>query len=166
MLSLTHVVGIDPGIVHTGAVRLVVVPRHRMLYVTHGVISGLNPQKVKAFTDYEPAEALGHRPTIFIEGYRARSHFQQDADMLKGVRDIKAATRGKVLHNTGIKKVVKRSLLEVLGLWSFSTPTNHDDLRSAARILVLGMLKDEEMNQLLTYILIDHLEGNLWAITA
>jgi hypothetical protein len=57
-------------------------------------------------------------------------------------------------------------LLEVLGLWSFSTPTNHDDLRSAARILVLGMLKDEEMNQLLTYILIDHIEGKPWAITA
>jgi hypothetical protein len=64
----------------------------------------------------------------------------------------------------GVKKIVKPAVLITLGAWLFSTPTHHDDLRSAARIAVLGMMKDPEMNLLLADIIRDHLGGQPWTI--
>jgi hypothetical protein len=64
----------------------------------------------------------------------------------------------------GVKKVVKSPLMELLGVWDFRLKTHHQDLRSAARIALLGMLKDDHLNKLLTDVVADHLRGENWNV--
>jgi hypothetical protein len=60
--------------------------------------------------------------------------------------------------------VVRRQLMELVGVWSFTTSTHHQDLRSAARIALLGMLKHAVTNELLADIVADHLKGTTWQV--
>lgn len=161
-MKVTHGVGIDPGMVHTGCVRAVFKPELRRLLVEHHVVLGNNAPAVNAWIDKSPG--THGQPYIFIEDYNPRSAFSQDRDMVVAVRELRQMTGGKVLSNTGVKQVIRRPLMEVLGLWRFSTPTHHQDLRSAARILVYGMLKDDELNAVVTQVLMAHLEGNPWTV--
>lgn len=160
MAQDTHIVGIDPGIVHTGVVSLRFLPKMREVHVKDHVTLGPDPVDVGDWVVANCHDGL--RPTIYIEGFRARSNFGHDQEMQVAVAAMRTATGGKVLDNTGIKKVVKRPVLELLGVWKFSTPTNHDDLRSAARIAVLGMLKHH--NELLADVVRDHLDGRPWDV--
>jgi hypothetical protein len=160
-------VGIDPGLVHTGVVSLMFVPDQCLVEIDHEVVLGPDATAATMW-------AMGRRqrklqwyfvpPKVFIEGYRPRGNFGTNTEMVKAVQEFRAATKGQVLDNTGVKKVVRRGLLELLGCWKFPTPTNHDDLRSAALIAVLGMLKDEQMNRLLADIVRDHLDGATWTV--
>lgn len=162
-MNVTHVVGVDPGLVHTGVVDLLFQPDHHHITVTHEAIAGPDGQAIRRWVDgrYGPA------PITFIEGYRPRSHLHTDAEMTKAVLEMKKALPGsKVLLNTGVKKVVKQPLMELLGCWKFSTVTHHQDLRSAARIALLGMLKSEPLNRLLTQVVTDHLRGETWHVSA
>jgi hypothetical protein len=43
--------------------------------------------------------------------------------------------------------------------------THHDDLRSAARILVLGMLKNPMLNEVLSDYVRDRIKGRPWDTT-
>lgn len=160
-MSVTHVVGIDPGLVHTGVVQWFFTPEQKDIRVYAEAILGPDATSTAVWINRSV-----HFPTphIFIEDYRPRSHFNTDARMGKAVQEFRAVTRGRVLDNTGVKKVVRRELLELVGGWKFSIRTNHDDLRSAARIAVLGMLKDEQMNHLLADIVRDHLNGETWTV--
>lgn len=158
----THIVGVDPGLVHTGVVRLLFVPSVREVHLEHEAIAGPD---AKATADWISTGEFVE-PTVFIEGYRPRSHFNSDAQMTAAVQQIRAATGGRVLLNTGVKKVVKQPLMELLGCWKFSTVTHHQDLRSAARIALLGMLKQESFNVLLTSVVRDHLAGRTWRVSS
>jgi hypothetical protein len=154
------VVGVDPGLVHTGVVSLLFKPDAKEILVSDRVVLGPNAADVKA-----AVPLCGPAPHIFIEGYRPRSHYDSDQRMVSAVSEIRAATKGTVLQNTGVKKVVKQPLMELLGCWKFSTVTHHQDLRSAARIALLGMLKDDLLNSLLTDVVRSHLAGRTWACT-
>jgi hypothetical protein len=159
-MSVTHVVGVDPGLVHTGVVQLCFRPERQHITISSHAVVGCKADEVQRIVTH-----AGLKPdAIFIEGYRPRSNLNSDKRMVEGVAEIRKATKGTVLLNTGVKKVVKKSLMELLGVWSFSTVTNHQDLRSAARIALLGMLKDEQMNRLLSDIVRDHLEGRDWHV--
>lgn len=156
-MSVTHVAGIDPGLVHTGVVYMAFDHGQHIIEVDHEAVAGFDTTRIKQF--------LGStRPHIFIEGYRPRSNLNSDKRMVEGVAKIRAATGGIVLNNTGVKSVVKKPLMQLLGVWSFSTKTHHQDLRSAARIALLGMMKDEDMNRLLADIVRDHLAGSDWRV--
>lgn len=161
-MSVTHVVGIDPGLVHTGVVGLLFDDTNHSISVTSLAVSGPDAHVVSA-----SIPQYGKAPAIFIEGYRPRSHLQQDKQMAQAVTDMKRALPGSiVLDNTGVKKVIRQSLMELVGCWRFTTPTHHQDLRSAARIALLGMCKDEEMNRLLATVVADHLDGRTWNVAA
>lgn len=155
-----YVAGVDPGLVHTGVVRLEFEPEFREITVCHTVINGPSPSQVRhaAFANFDLAD---HG---FIEGYRPRSNLGTDKRMVEAVQAIRQATGFKVLLNTGVKKVVKQPLMDLLGVWKFSTPTHHDDLRSAARIALLGMLKDDGLNALVTDVVRSHLAGRTWRV--
>lgn len=160
-MSVTHVVGVDPGLVHTGVVRLMFSPGLKRVEVQHAAIAGPDVAAVRRFAHSEPM------PRVFIEKYQPRSHLSTDARMTVAVAEMKAAMPGsEVLLNTGVKKVVRKPLMEMLKCWSFPTTTHHQDLRSAARIALYGMLKDEEMNWLLANIVRDHLTGVAWDVDA
>ena len=169
-MSVTHVVGIDPGLVHTGVVELVFSPKLKKVQVQHEAVSGPDAAAVKDFITRpvtDPDLWRGGPPRIFIEKYQPRSHLNTDARMTVAVAEMKAALPGsEVLLNTGVKKVVRRPLMEILQCWSFPTVTHHQDLRSAARIAIYGMLKDEQMNRLLADIVRDRLDGVAWDVDA
>lgn len=160
-MSVTHVVGIDPGLVHTGVIGLAFNPHTRSVLVRHEAVSGADTSAVQQWINHKM-----HCPhAIFIEKYQPRSHLNTDAAMTQAVTDMNRALPGsQVLLNTGVKKVVKRPLLELLGCWQFSTVTHHQDLRSAARIALLGMLKDELLNRVVADVVQAKLKGRPWNV--
>lgn len=164
-MSVTHIVGIDPGLVHTGVVRLVFDTSRKSFWTDHVAVAGPNVVDARTWIN-QPVLKLP-APEVFVEGYRPRSHYGTDSRMLDAVSSFRSGIPGaKVLDNTGVKKVVRRDLMELLHCWKFSTVTNHDDLRSAARIALLGMLKDDVHNELLADVVKATLDGEPWVVTA
>lgn len=150
--------GVDPGLVHTGVVHMEVNDLTREIIITHEIVMGPNVDAVNAFL---LAQSTG---PVYIEGYRTRGQFSTNDRMIRAVADMKAGLpHSKVIANTGIKKVVKPKLLQVLHLEKFPT-THHQDLQSAARIMVLGMLKNPEQNSVLAGVVSDHISGVAWSI--
>ena len=131
--------------------------QHKTIAVYSHVVNGLDPIAARKWIDDKQA-------FVFIEGYRARSNFNTDQRMVSGVTEFRRELGGTVLQNMGVKKVVKSPLMELLGVWKFDQVTHHQDLRSAARIALLGMLKDDHLNKLLTTVVADHLEGEGWHV--
>lgn len=144
--------------VHTGVVMFWFQDDVPQIQVHHTAIVGPDADAVLDWINTSEPDAT------FVEGYRPRSHFDTDARMTKAVQDMRQLPNVTVLMNTGVKKVVKRDLMQLLGVWDFATPTHHQDLRSAARIALLGMLKHEPYNRLLTQVVKDHLAGRTWPI--
>lgn len=160
-MKTTTVLGVDPGLVHTGLVLMQFEPSLKRITVEHEAVAGIKPDVTSDWIDSHPTMLPDE---TFIEGYRPRSHLNSDALMVAGVSELRKELKATVLMNTGVKKVVKRPLMELLGVWSFATPTHHQDLRSAARIALLGMLKHEPFNRLLTQVVQDHLAGRTWSV--
>lgn len=159
-MNPVDIVGVDPGLVHTGVVLMYFDPDNREITVDTEAVVGPDADALKTWLRASAAPTA----RVFIEGYRPRSNLNSDARMIKAVSDMRDATKGKVLLNTGVKKVVKEPLMRMLGVWKFSTVTHHQDLRSAARIALLGMLRDPELNHLLADITRDHLDGSPWDV--
>jgi len=144
-MSVCTTVGIDPGLVHTGVVAVRLNINSLVLSSSHELFLGPDVQAVKQWVWQID------KPVVFIEKYRPRSHYGTDERMVKAEAEFKRAMpKATLLDNTGVLKIVTQDLLELLGLWKFATPTHHQDLRSAARIAVLGMLRNPEMNGHLT----------------
>lgn len=59
------------------------------------------------------------------------------------------------LDNMDSKNVVKNDLLKLFKLYSFSTRSHHQDLRSAARIMLFGALKQNDTNALIADVVRD-----------
>ena len=158
-------IGIDPGIVHTGIVVASFDDVAQQILVEHVVIEGKNhPAAARA-----ALESMGYyrNPNTysFIETYRERgTAYATNPQMRKLVQDFEEQfPQAKLVDNTGSKHVVKPHLLQLLGLDKFPT-THHQDLQAAARILVYGALKDALLNQLLSQVVRDHLDGQTWTV--
>lgn len=162
----THIGGVDPGIVHTGVVGIEFDQPNRLVTVRSIVAAGAKPEDAAA----EAAQffvAWGIRADhTWIEQYRDRGNLNSNSHMHNAVRLARFATGGKILDNTGIKKVITDDLMKLIGCWKFSTPTHHQDLRSAARIALLGYVKTEHGNALVADIVRDHLNGRTWDVAS
>jgi hypothetical protein len=161
--NVTHVVGVDTGLVTTGVVRMVFRSKQQAIEISHEAVKGPDSKAVKDWVE-NPLN-VKVPPAVYIEAYNPRHHYKQDQRMVISVQAMRQFTGGTVLPNTAVKKVVRRGLMELVGVWSFGTVTHHQDLRSAARIALLGMLKDQQMNQLLADVVRDHLAGNTWSVS-
>jgi hypothetical protein len=163
---IQHIVGIDPGLVHTGLVRMVFDSSFCTVTLEHEVISGAQPSEDQAKqANLWAKQTPPTRPAyVYIEGYKPRHHYGSDPKMIALANEMRRWTGGKVLLNTGVKKVVKKDLMILLGVWQFGTVTHHQDRRATARIALLGMLKDPALNRVLADIVRDHLNGATWAI--
>lgn len=158
------VIGVDPGIVHTGILMLDFNVEQRELTVDHAVVDGLDAQVARIEID---RIAEGKRLSlldIFIERYRPRSGFTQNQDMMAANQTFSTTLQGKLLQNTGVKKVVTQELMKLLHVWQFATTTHHQDLRSAARIALLGMMLDDKLNQVLYIYTTDNIDGRDWNV--
>ena len=170
-MDSVHVIGIDPGLVDTGLVALSLDKGtlsldkgQRTITVQHAVVEGYDVDKIEEWVRARP------RSEVFAEKYRPRKHLSSDERMVKGEALLKSRlAQGMhlplhLLNNTGVKTTVKPGVLQLLGLWKFSTSTHHQDLRSAARIAVLGMLKHPDMNRLLADVVRDAINGSTWRV--
>jgi hypothetical protein len=157
-----HIVyGIDPGLVHTGVVGLAFDPTKRELQVRPTVVPGADATTMTNSL----GERLGWVRHVFIEGYKPRSHYDTDNRMVTAVSEIHKKIPGsKVLLNHGVKKIIRKPLMDLLEVWNFNTPTHHQDLRAAARIALLGMVKDDTLNACLTQVVTDYLDGRRWDV--
>lgn len=163
-------IGIDPGIVDTAAVRIEldltmytwsVKPR-----VWHNVTTRVGQNNIKVSQTFldELQYFCYEKPAahVYVEGFRQRGRdTKSDARMLKLVDEIKRTTRGRVVDNTGIKKIVTEPMLKLFQANRFEY-TNHSDLKSAARVALAGGIKDEDLNPLLAQFVVDNLEGSPW----
>jgi hypothetical protein len=157
MTKVAHVVGIDPGLVHTGCVRMVFDSMAQELLLGSEVVNGLDVPATAAW--------VGHSPHVYIEGYRPRHNLSSDQRMVAGVADMrKGIPHSQVLNNTGVTRVVPATLMQMLGVWDWDQSTHHQDLRSAARIALLGMMKNPVLNQVLSARVRDHLAGRAWKV--
>ena len=162
MMSVAHVIGIDPGLVDTGVVAMTFKPNLKTLWVEHNVSPGTDFTGL-ADSIYRPGAP---RPTaVFIEKYRPRLTLNSDVRMVQAEQDLKRAIPdAKILQNMGIKRVIPQTLMEVFGVWTWPTVTHHQDLRSAARIALLGMVKEPRLNAVTADVVRDHLEGRPWRV--
>ena len=160
MKRVAQVIGIDPGLVHTGCVRMLFDADKRSVTVEHEVINGVDVVAVQAWVGDDPG-----RLHIYIEDYRPRHNLAPDQRMVSAVAGLKHGLPGShVLPNTGVKKVVPPHLMRLLEVHDWPQATHHQDLRSAARIALLGMMKDPSLNPLLATTVKDHLAGNTWKV--
>ena len=162
MLSMTHVVGIDPGLVHTGVVSMVFIPADKELVVRHLVVDGPDPEAVKEWVANTHPNL---KPFIFVERYVPRQRLSTDERMVKAEAAFVAGMPdARWIRNTDVKRVVSPELMQLLRVWQFPTVTHHQDLRSAARIGLYGMMKFTELNKILADFVAAHLDGNPWKV--
>lgn len=159
----TRIIGIDPGLVDTGVVVFDFMPEFKRVEIVATVCIGNDVPIVTRTVLSGVVNDPGH---VFIEGYRPRSHYATDERMTLLVKELHRAMPGsKVIDNTGVKKVIAQKLLVALGVWTFTTKTHHQDLRSAALIGLYGMVKDDTLNPVLADFLRDYLDGKKWAVS-
>lgn len=156
---IVNVIGIDPGIVDTGVVRLSFFDTLKRVSVSHAVFHGFAVDKTPfLIRDWVRDETKGasEKPRVFIEKYVPRPGMAPNQRMLEIERALVGAfPSSERLPNMGIKNVVSQNLMQVLGVWKFSTTTHHQDLRSAARIALFGMAKYEGLNKILSDVVLD-----------
>ena len=167
------IIGIDPGIVHTGIVAYAICTHNAaiqplLIYRVidtedaaegerHRIISDGVSQFLEDMLPTLTSQNYATKETpmlIFIEDYRSRaSSNKPDAQM----REIVSALRrllplANVVDNTGSKKIARPALMRSLGLNTFRA-THHQDLQAASRIMIYGALKQEHLNALLAELL-------------
>lgn len=160
----TIVAGVDPGLVHTGVVVFDFDPENHTLDLYHEAIDGLDASATLAALEQILYPTSPFAVTIYIERYRPRHGYDTDERMLVANAEFASTLRGTLLRNTGVKQVVTRELMEKLEVWKFTTSTHHADLRSAARIALLGMLLDQQQNQIVYDYVTDNLRGSGWHV--
>ena len=151
-------VGIDPGLVDTGVVALSV-----DLFSAQATVSYHGIEKAKRMEVDELNRTLNELPLVkvgwpvFIEKYQPRRGFSTDVSMVELTKNIADAVPGPhmMVPNSGIKKIVTRDWMELF--WASKLPrSNHDDLHSALRILLLGLFKNETANEQLAQLVYTH----------
>lgn len=154
-MSIITLIGIDPGIVDTGAVTMTLDPMRLTLSVVSEKLQGGLPEPIEQYVQRKTRE----RTLTFVEKYRDRGTVFNTHGTMRNIESAvqRALPNAVLLDNTGVKKVVTKSLMQLLDCWDFPTATNHQDIRSAARIALYGGLKDPEINGLLTKIVLKHL---------
>lgn len=140
---MTTIIGIDPGLVHTGCVAMQFTAAGKLIVSSEAFAGG------DADGPAVWASAFGGQ--VFIESYRPRGKvYGTDTQMRELLSKFRVALpQATVLDNTGVKQVIRQPLMELFGVWSFAQKTHHQDLRSAARIALYGAVKDEALNRVL-----------------
>lgn len=152
------ITGVDPGLVHTGVVTFdLPAPDDddQTIWIKYRVFENVDEEEIADYIDKHTDSDY-----IFIEDYDMRNNFNTDKAMAGAVERLKnAVPRGQLINNAGVNTLIPSGLMRIFDVWSFPVVTNHNDLRSAARIALLGMLKDEELRKFLSNIVSEFLAG-------
>lgn len=170
-MNRLSLIGIDPGIVDTGATCLrldferktfrvrarawtqVTSKNGWTIDVSHNFLDEL-----AGFVQEEREEALVF---VGIEGYRERGYnSSQDQKMIHLIQVINETLPGSVIiDNTGIKKIVTNSTMKLFGMERFEHGGNHADLKSAGRVALRLGISMDPVNTLLSDFMHDNLIG-------
>jgi hypothetical protein len=162
-----HIIGIDPGLVDTGLVSIMLDPVAKAVHVDYEVAAGCDAAAVDAAIAWKTGLSNHYdSPVVFswVEDYVPRSNLVQDKRMVEAVQLFHNKFSALPLRNFGVKQVVKQDLMQLLGVWNFSMRTHHQDLRSAARIGLYGALKRDQLNFVIARVVRNHLEGKTWHV--
>lgn len=177
-MKLLNIIGIDPGIRDTGLVSLYLDTDYKQFEIAHRVFSNVTYREKKTTVispdylegikgtviDEALRRVLTHEQRVFVENFQQRGrNVFQDQDMLALVRETRKAVRGELIDNTSVKKIVTEDTLDAFKMRRFNVSTNHQDLKSAARILLMGMIKDDDLNVVVADFILDHIEGKPWS---
>lgn len=167
-MTIITLVGIDPGIVHTGLVKIELDSHAKTIKVEDEIVVGqLDAQRqfwpegtaaLVSDTYYDlMAGALGER-IVAIEKYRQRGTvFQNNTHMQRLEQELRRYLPvAQLLDNTGVKKVVTDDLMKLFNVWKFRT-TNHRDLQAAARIGLYAGIRDVDVNVVMS----DYVRDNI-----
>ena len=147
---ITTLVGIDPGVIHTGIIVSKINPHVKEVKNSTFLMEGCPVMDIRDILRNFQSTAT------FIEGYRPRSNLHHDRQMQEFVSYLNFHLQNSIaLDNMDSKNVVKNDLLKLFKLYSFSTRSHHQDLRSAARIMLFGALKQNDTNALIADVVRD-----------
>ena len=113
------VIGVDPGLVHTGIVMLDFNVKERELNVSHAVVDGLDSSAARKEIEQMTPHKVYQTLVTYIEQYRPRSGYGVDERMVQANADFKRDLDGWLLRNTGVKKVVTTELMQLVHCWKF-----------------------------------------------
>lgn len=158
-------IGIDPGIVDTGAVCLTLDEDQCQVTVDWLTINKATlvtgPQLLTEWIDCNKMGLAG----VFVEKYNPRPGMPTNSKMVELEHAIRSAIPfAKFINNMGIKQIITRELMELFGVWHFTQVTHHQDLRSAARIALYGAVKDDQLNEVIADVVHAKLYGKSWPI--
>ncbi len=162
------IIGIDPGVIHTGCVALEFDTADRTIDVYYALINGVDVNDVGDWVD-------GFQGPMFIEDYNPGNYGREDKKMSEALGRLKMTFEPmedpivKYVDNAGINTLITPALLRVFGVASFPVSTHHNDLVSAAKIALLGMLQDKDagLRELVSSVIRDELwgPGHSWFVT-
>ena len=168
----TSIIGIDPGEVHTGCVALLFNEGDRTIDVHYAVINGVEVVEVRAWI-----EDMVKPAAIFIEDYNPGNFGRVSKRMSEALGRLKAEFPPadhpyivKYVDNAGINTLIPIAVQRAFGVSRFSVSTHHNDLVSAGKIALLGMLQDKSQHNLralVSRVVKDELwgPGHAWHVT-
>lgn len=172
----TIVIGIDPGVVHTGCVALNISSAASRIDVAHAVIGGVNVDDVLDWVDAmcDTFKVSTDQRFVFIEDYNPGNFVRENKKMSEALGRLKGAMPAseeapvvRYVDNAGVNTLIPPHVQKIFKVDSFTTPTHHNDLVSAGKIALLGMLKDKDygLREMLSLIVRDYLNRNDWGVT-
>jgi len=170
----TSIIGIDPGEIHTGCVAFLFNEAERKLDVDFAVINGVDVHEVRAWI-----EDLTRPAAIFIEDYNPGNFGRVSKRMSEALGRLKAEFPPrpddapphfivKYVDNAGINTLVPVAVQKSFGVAKFPVATHHNDLVSAGKIAILGMMQDKSQHSLrllASRVVADELRGHPWTGT-
>lgn len=163
----TSIIGIDPGIIHTGCVALQLDDNTRTIDVTYAVINGVNVEAVLHWVEAQPQPY-----SLFIEDYNPSNYAREDKKMSEALGRLKAAYPPadnpivRYVDNAGINTLIPVPVQRIFGVAKFPVTTHHNDLVSAGKIALLGMLQDKEgtLRNLISNVVLHELKKHPWTV--
>lgn len=162
----TTIIGIDPGVVHTGCVALEFDSDARAIDVRYAVLSGVNATQISDWIGPD-------RGSIFVEDYNPSNYAREDKKMSEAMGRLKAEIPPsddpivRYIDNAGVNTLIPVAVQQCFGVFKFPVTTHHNDLNSAGKVALLGMLQDKGMvlRGLVSNVVLHELRHHPWAVT-
>lgn len=163
-MSKTNIIGIDPGLVDTGVVSMMFDSSFRELVIESLVVPYADFSNPDVVYDWLlPRQS--DRFEVYVEKFVPRPGMNTSPQMIELEHLLRDSIPGAhMVRNMGVKQVITAQVMDALKVWKFAQSTHHQDLRSAARIALFGMAKDDDLNALLAEVLMAHVDGTPWNI--
>jgi len=153
------VLGVDPGQVTTGMCHMVFDQARRTVTVRHAAVDGYGAGPPDSISQavaraVRQAKRWPKADLKVVEDYIPRTGLPEDQAMSTIVALMEERKLAR-LNNAGIDQIVTTDMLKLLDAHNFSARSHHQDVRQAAKLCVLALLKNDRHNRMLAGIVAD-----------